>query len=583
MTRGIYRRSPYDVWSRLSRQPPSPRRRTIGTSCTTRREMDYSATLPAETLLDIFHAARLVNSIPTSSEIARRVGSKWGLDPDKYTAYLLAWVPITHVCARWRKLALDDARLWTEVPVLLGVKWMREFISRSNGLPISLDWESTRYKYAEHMLPELEGIVPTHYQRLRNFHGSGLDATAPLLPYLARPWPVLEDLRVQLLEDIPGYVLLANDAPRLRHLSFTRGRRSSGSFPWAAPFLRTLISLDVQTHKDIYRASMDRVLDALDSMPHLQHLSLGHTEPLSASLCPSCFPESRRVTLPLQTLALRSMWSGMSHMISHIEAPASARIALTLNRERGDPGNSSVNSFRLACTQMSSTEGSSSPPPLPFRSLQLRGNRSAVQVYASRTSTFADVDRRSEYSWYDQINGVHPDLAISSPCNVSLDTLCSALHGFADVRMLSISLDSYIPPSSIFNSTFLAVIVLRLEYASGTLPGVMLMTPDESGMITSFPALRVLEVQTCSLKDVVSEDATTESYIFNILSARRQAGVPVHIVYLRLADEIDDLRNGRCSYYLDAAAVERAVDVLMARPDVRIIGKDEVVPYAAYL
>lgn len=229
-------------------------------------------------------------------------------------------------------------------------------------------------------------------------------------------------------------------------------------------------------------------------------------------------------------------------------------------------------------------------PPSPFTALQLIIGEHLldVQVHASRTSTFADIGQLSDYLWHERIHGVHSDLTINPPGVESLDTLCSALHEFADVRMLSIILDDQILSPSIFNSTFLSIFVLRLEHAFGEHPRVMLATPDESGTITTFPALRVLEFQTCDLDAVVgpAEDATAESSLVRILSARCQAGIPVSVVYLRLAEEIDDLRNGRqhsCSEYPDVAAVERAVDALIARPDVRIIGKEEVVPYAIYL
>ncbi|KZV59757.1 hypothetical protein PENSPDRAFT_543247, partial [Peniophora sp. CONT] len=53
---------------------------------------------------------------------------------------LLAWVTITHVCRRWRTIALEDPSLWTDIPFVLSMPWIDAFVSRSTALPIHLDW-----------------------------------------------------------------------------------------------------------------------------------------------------------------------------------------------------------------------------------------------------------------------------------------------------------------------------------------------------------------------------------------------------------------------------------------------------------
>ena len=129
--------------------------------------MDYSTKLPAETLLKVFHFARLVNGIPSAKYIDE---NRPTLDQDSssYKTYLLGWVNITYVCSRWRKLALDDASLWTDVPVVLGTRWLKEFMWRSKEMPLTLDWYR-QYTSAQVSEDFIDTILP-HFQRFRNFH-----------------------------------------------------------------------------------------------------------------------------------------------------------------------------------------------------------------------------------------------------------------------------------------------------------------------------------------------------------------------------------------------------------------------------
>ncbi|KAI0047739.1 hypothetical protein FA95DRAFT_1492138, partial [Auriscalpium vulgare] len=50
--------------------------------------------------------------------------------------YRLGWVNVTHVCRRWRALALDLPRLWTSISFALGRKWAEVFLARSRTAPV---------------------------------------------------------------------------------------------------------------------------------------------------------------------------------------------------------------------------------------------------------------------------------------------------------------------------------------------------------------------------------------------------------------------------------------------------------------
>ncbi len=50
-----------------------------------------------------------------------------------------AWLPITHVCHRWRTIALGHAPLWASIPSGLSLRWIEAFMERSRTMLIDLD------------------------------------------------------------------------------------------------------------------------------------------------------------------------------------------------------------------------------------------------------------------------------------------------------------------------------------------------------------------------------------------------------------------------------------------------------------
>ncbi|KZV76219.1 hypothetical protein PENSPDRAFT_570150, partial [Peniophora sp. CONT] len=48
----------------------------------------------------------------------------------------LGWVCILHVCRRWREVARGCSQLWTSIELVLGLKWMDEFMALSRSRPL---------------------------------------------------------------------------------------------------------------------------------------------------------------------------------------------------------------------------------------------------------------------------------------------------------------------------------------------------------------------------------------------------------------------------------------------------------------
>ncbi|KAA1470123.1 hypothetical protein DENSPDRAFT_774533, partial [Dentipellis sp. KUC8613] len=48
----------------------------------------------------------------------------------------LGWILVTHVCRRWRHIAIDYAMLWTHINFALGSAWTTRMIERSRKAPL---------------------------------------------------------------------------------------------------------------------------------------------------------------------------------------------------------------------------------------------------------------------------------------------------------------------------------------------------------------------------------------------------------------------------------------------------------------
>ncbi|KAI0268901.1 hypothetical protein BC834DRAFT_802812, partial [Gloeopeniophorella convolvens] len=50
----------------------------------------------------------------------------------------IGWIKFTHVCRKWRQVALAYSSVWGDISLSLGPKWTEEMISRSRGIPLRL-------------------------------------------------------------------------------------------------------------------------------------------------------------------------------------------------------------------------------------------------------------------------------------------------------------------------------------------------------------------------------------------------------------------------------------------------------------
>ncbi|KAI0042522.1 hypothetical protein FA95DRAFT_561129 [Auriscalpium vulgare] len=251
----------------------------------------------------------------------------------------LGWLAATHVCQRWRTIALEDASLWASnitVPFVLGAQWAETFLSRARNASLSI----TRPQHNSHSLPFL-----THTELV--FLTANLARTQVLclntgdahLRALCTPAPLLHTLHI--LDPIyiwvvsnPPFTLLdgllggATGAPALRHLRV----ETKAQLPWTSPLLAGLKSLNVEeSGRNITGAEAGEMFTALGSMHALEQLALQLR--LGA---PETAPQPIVALPALRTLTLKTPVASARHILARVTLPATASVRCEMGHFGGE-------------------------------------------------------------------------------------------------------------------------------------------------------------------------------------------------------------------------------------------------------
>jgi hypothetical protein len=206
----------------------------------------------------------------------------------------LAWVTLTHVCARWRAVALDWAALWTDVCFDLGPAWAETMLARARGAPLTIALTlPLPPAYVARPQTWLADTLDAHSAHLRVLTLGGCPAALhALLARLDAPAPTLARLALHpthyLFGELPLRVppkLFARVTPRLHALSLR-----CAALPAHSALLHNLRALRVVFPAPLGPgpgaggaqgpfASVGALLDALDDMPELESLNLVHCLP----------------------------------------------------------------------------------------------------------------------------------------------------------------------------------------------------------------------------------------------------------------------------------------------------------------
>ncbi|EKM54860.1 uncharacterized protein PHACADRAFT_259015 [Phanerochaete carnosa HHB-10118-sp] len=237
-----------------------------------------------------------------------------------------AWIRCTHVCRRWRELALSSPFLWRRI-VPTSPEWTQELLSRSRQTPLLVNFNSSDFKSAWNISRvRQEGthhLLRHQFHRFREVHMDAFDldnptgVTAPLLTSLRIMGfyenPVASYLfRNTTADQMPddSWVFARDGLPALRRLDV---------FVATQPIIWSCFRTTLQTLRTRFirpRPSAAAWLAALREMPSLRDLDIDLGDMLAGAHTPEwnpLGPVSGPVILPALTgLAITDECDGRS-------------------------------------------------------------------------------------------------------------------------------------------------------------------------------------------------------------------------------------------------------------------------------
>ncbi|KAA1479414.1 hypothetical protein DENSPDRAFT_145823 [Dentipellis sp. KUC8613] len=246
----------------------------------------------------------------------------------------IGWLRATHVCRQWRIAALGHPRLWSNVRVSLGAKWMNAFLDRAQTVPLEFSTAGLSAASADRH-SEVSSVLVSNLGRMHRLRASALNHAefSTVFWHLGGAAPVLEKASLHTtltywdfsimeagMQPLPPW-LFGGAAPCLREL-----RISGFSAFWLAIPFTSLVSLSVDggTDKGVSNSHLqnfDACLGALAGLPRLESLRLRYVLPelpLDVALD----------TLPIVTLPSVRKFSLSDHVLEcavalqHISTPA---------------------------------------------------------------------------------------------------------------------------------------------------------------------------------------------------------------------------------------------------------------------
>ncbi|KAJ3489866.1 hypothetical protein NLI96_g1823 [Meripilus lineatus] len=244
-----------------------------------------------------------------------------------------SWLPITHVCHRWREVALGAPRLWSRIAVNGNPTLLALVLERSQQAPIVLK-VNIMENQASKARRFLE-ILRTHTPRLCSLdfrchkfpldvQSLTLDKPAPLLRSV-----VLVSVNTQDIIQNSAKLLLNFDTPVLEYLEIM-----NKAFVWEPTVFRpTLRALRLGSILDGHRAtgarypSSQQFIQSLRKMPLLEELHLENVFPIPNQP----YPRGEMVNFPhLKRLRLMGTSRECTLFLRHVNFPYTANVDFTI-------------------------------------------------------------------------------------------------------------------------------------------------------------------------------------------------------------------------------------------------------------
>ncbi|KAI0046200.1 hypothetical protein FA95DRAFT_1573328 [Auriscalpium vulgare] len=272
------------------------------------------ARLPPEILTLIFSIL---------SSIDRPQSKDWA--PIRLKHYL-GWVTVTHVCQRWRNVALHNPVLWASdiaLPSVLGHLWAAEFLIRAQSTPLELSSSSLDYDEIDIDISFILANIA------RTCAITDLHLNSYNIRHLCMPAPLIHTLNFRILwnEDDRELDPLPDDLfggaaglPALRHLSVS----AYAEISWTPLLLEQLVSVSIAMYLHMPGAALASMFAALGRMRALERLAL------RLNVTPEDIHEVPLTLLPaLQHFSLGTIVPHASLILARLALPAGVRVHFT--------------------------------------------------------------------------------------------------------------------------------------------------------------------------------------------------------------------------------------------------------------
>ena len=258
---------------------------------------------------------------------------------------ILAWLRVSHVCHRWREIALNQPRFWSRIDfTTLTSAGATEVLSRSKMAPLELEANLSGVNWASDRVDAFGKQLSSHVS-----HTTRLNITADfadlqtIVEQLASPAPTLEWL--SLIVDDEGHLplgipsnaiipdaLFDGTAPRLSRLQLDHCNIS-----WTSPLFKSLRILELRMLSQPRRPNLEEWLDAMEQMSQLDTLVVNHATPRAPTASTPHSEPTRVITHPsLTQLNLTASASDCTFALSHLILPALIRIRVDATSEHGN-------------------------------------------------------------------------------------------------------------------------------------------------------------------------------------------------------------------------------------------------------
>jgi len=239
----------------------------------------------------------------------------------------------THVCRRWRQVALDDSTLWAHFSDFPENKdWVAERLSRARNAPLVIKL----YRFTGK--DTLSLFIP-HISNTRELDLYGLSCHPKFVQQISiQKAPILECLQFDKLDSLPmdnghvGHLFFKGMLPKLRIL------RISTVFPWSlfprgqlTELTVTLGWVSAVPSKDSQHDDLNQLIGLLVASPSLEVLTLNHCLPTMLS---SESSDRQTIHLPrLSRLCLGGSSSHVTNLLKMLKLSSSTTLRLDCTSE----------------------------------------------------------------------------------------------------------------------------------------------------------------------------------------------------------------------------------------------------------